>query len=113
MTRKWIHITELSAAMRERARAGKEVKLSPKTALLVAAFLEDRTLRPDRFTVDMYKEGSAIYRLDDKGEIFQIDGWARSSLVGKVTFRALTEAYPDERFSQRRGSWVEADWPKR
>ena len=80
--------------------------LSPETALLVAQLIAPAS--PPAMK-DLYAEGSTIYQLDHRGEIFQIVAWARNALVARTTFEYLCEKYPKESFSQRRRSWVEAD----
>lgn len=68
--------------------------------------------RPD-WTPDLYSEGSCVYRLDDSGEIASIEAWARNSLVAAEAFKALSEQYPKDRFSQRRRGFVERETPEK
>lgn len=114
MGKRWKSTADLAEAMRERAARGRNVTLSPETALLVAQLIAPASPPPmkdphARFRVDLYAEGSTIYQLDHRGEIFQIVAWARNALVARTAFDYLCEKYPKESFSQRRRSWVEAD----
>jgi len=112
MRRKWKDLDELLDALARRAIAGKPATLTPETAALLVNALRDaaEAARPSgRLSVDLYAEGSTIYQLDHRGEIFQIVAWARNALVARTTFEYLCEKYPKESFSQRRRSWVEAD----
>jgi hypothetical protein len=68
--------------------------------------------RPDPWKIDLYSEGSCVYRLDSDGEIESIAAWARSSLVAAEAFKALSEQYPRDRFSQRRRGFVERETPE-
>jgi hypothetical protein len=67
--------------------------------------------RPDPWKIDLYSEGSCVYRLDSDGEIESIAAWARNSLVAAEAFKALVKQYPNDRFEQRRRSHVENETP--
>ena len=116
MPREWTSRAELAQALMQRGEAGREVRLSPQTAILLAQMLMPRATppahidpprRPDPWTIDLHKEGSCVYRLDGAGGIDRIDAWARSTAIGRLALAGLKDAYPKERFEQRRRSWVE------
>jgi len=67
---------------------------------------------PDKFRVDLYSEGSTIYRLDAEGKDLEIVAWARSSLVARAAFLHLLKEYASDQFMQRRRSWIEGDGQK-
>lgn len=106
---RWRSVAELAAAMSDRALSGKRVILSPDTARMIAMLLDEPARPSSRFRVDLYDEGSCIYQIDGKGEVFRIDAWARSSLVAGAAFEALKAANPTISYSQRRGAWVEGE----
>jgi hypothetical protein len=109
MTR-WKSLPAFLAKLKAKAGAGENILLSPQTARVLILLLEER--KPQRRTpwsVDLYSEGSCIYRLDVKGEILQIEAWARGTIAGRAALASLKEHNPRERFSQRRGSWVEGE----
>jgi hypothetical protein len=109
--------SELAAAFRRRSAEGKFTRLTPETALLVAAALEAFAPKPepvqlhqspdDRLRVDVYSTGSAVYRLRRDGGIAEVVAWARSTLVARTAYEKLVEQYPGESFMQKRRSWVE------
>lgn len=115
MERRWTTLDDLGAQFVERAMRGKSSTLSPATAKLVGeALIRASAPRPaprprdKRFDVDVFSEGSAIYRLLS-GEIDETVAWAQNALVAYTAFDALVERYPKDVFSQRRRSWVERD----
>lgn len=108
--------------LRQRARVGYGTRLSAETALLVAEALGAYAPAPpappppaparaheERFWVDMYAVGSCIYKLDHRGEIFEIAAWARSTLVAHAAYDKLVEQYETDRFLQKRRSWIERE----
>jgi hypothetical protein len=108
----------LGDIFRQRAAAGWTTLLSPKTTILVAEALDAYAPKPPeqeyrdpdaRFSVNVFKSGSAIYRLDRDGEIFEVAAWARSTSVARSAFDRLIEQYPNDRFMQKRRSWVERE----
>jgi hypothetical protein len=109
MTR-WGSLPALVAAMKAKAVSGENIVLSPQTARLLIMLLDSKPkLQRNTWNIDLYSEGSCIYRLDDKGEIFQIEAWARGTIAGRAALASLKEQNPKERYSQRRGSWVEGE----
>ena len=56
------------------------------------------TPRPNPCHIDLYSEGSCIYRLDRNGEIVSIEAWSRNSLMPSQAFEALANG---EAVSQR------------
>lgn len=108
-------LQQLASILRQRAGAGWNTPLSPETAMLVADALYAYAPPPApahrgpgaHYCVDMFKDGSTVYRLHRDGEIFQIDAWARSTLVAGTAYDELVKRYPNERFMQKRRSWVE------
>ena len=111
-------IRELADIFRQRAGAGWTTLLSPATTHLVADALDAYVPKPppapvkrpgDQLRVDLYAEGSTIYRLTRQGEIFELVAWARNSLVARVAFDELVRRYPRDHFSQRRRSFEEGD----
>ena len=115
MRKTWKDAEELADAMKARAEAGKNVVLSPPTALWLARQLHNSIAQhrapkmKSKFDVDLHGEGSTIYRLDSAGEIDRIDAWARSTAVGRAALESLKEKYPADSFMQKRGSWVEGE----
>lgn len=115
MRKTWDEAAELADAIKARAESGRNVVLSPLTALWLAAQLHNSISRhraPKRKSktdVDLYSEGSSIYRLTETGDIEQVDAWARSAMVGRAALVALGRQYPDKRFEQRRRAWVEGE----
>lgn len=109
MSRNWKDMAELGAAIRERAAAGKQVVLSPETALRVAATLAPASRRPVNGFIDPFSEGSSVYRVNEQNDILELVAFARSALVARAAFDHLCERYPNESYSQRRRAWVEAD----
>lgn len=109
MTR-WKSLPDLIAAMKEKTGAGENIVLSPRTARMLILLL-DKSDQPkprhDPWTVDLYSEGGCVYRIDEKGEIFQIEAWARSATTAGAALKLLKEQNPTQRYSQRRGGWVE------
>lgn len=106
----------LADIFRQRAGAGWNTPLSPETTYLVADALDAYAPKPPepeykgpgaRFHVDMFAQGSTIYRLFDNGEIFEIAAWARSTAVAGAAFDELVRRYPTEQYMQKRRSWVE------
>ena len=112
MSREWISSTDLARAMAGRARSGKNVVLSPETALAVVEHLEGPAASrgpTDRWSVDVHTQGSAVYRLNDKGEAAEIMAFAPNTLVAGAAFEFLCKHYPEDSFSQRRRGLVEAE----
>lgn len=110
MHRKWKDLDELLDALARRAIAGKPATLTPETAALLVNALRDaaEAARPSgRLSVDLYAEGSTIYRLDQAGEAEEVVGWAKNALVARAALEELKRRYPEARFMQRRRSWVE------
>ena len=106
MDRTW-KTADLAAALRARAEAGKVVRLSPSTARLIAGLI-DQSQRPrDLSDINHFSEGSAVFRLDHRGEIAEIVAFARSALAAKAAFEYLCENYPNESYMQKRRAWVE------
>lgn len=83
--------------------------ISPETARLIATLIESQRQYRDRFQIDVHSQGSAVYKLDAKGEIEEAVAFARNSLVARAAFNELCARYPKDSFSQRRRSWVEAE----
>jgi len=114
----WESVHELADKLRQRASVAWNTVLSPATTLLVADALDQYEPAPpseplpprphSKFHVDMFSQGSTVYRLF-KGEIHEISAWAESSIVAGVAFEKLVEQYPNERFLQKRRSWVERE----
>lgn len=111
---------QLADILRQRAGVGWNTILSAETAILVAEAMEAYAPAPpapppaprakspgERFHIDLFSSGSAIYRLDDRGEIFEAKAWARNSLVAGVAFEKLVKDHPNDRYIQKRGSWIE------
>jgi hypothetical protein len=107
MKRKWSSATELADALRARAGEGLTTVVSPETAKLIAFLIDPPRRPPDRFHIDAYAQGSAIYKLDAKGEIDEVVAFAKSTLTARAAFLELCESNPRYSFSQRRKSWVE------
>jgi hypothetical protein len=103
----WANLADLLTAMRSRSEAGRNIVLSPETAAVIIAALEPRPHKPTPWQIDLYKEGSCVYRLDAKGEVFRIDAWARNTIAARGALNVLKERHPQEQFSMRRGAWVE------
>lgn len=93
--------------MRNRADRGQNVVLSPDTARLVAALIEERTVPKVRSLIDPFSEGSAVYRLDHRGEIAEIVAFARNALAAKAAFEYLCAYNPNESYLQKRRAWIE------
>lgn len=108
MERRWISTSELADAIKARAAKGKTVTLSPETAQLVAQVLEGRQITMPA-TVDVFSQGSAVYRVNEKGDIAEIVAFARSALAARAAFDYLCNRDPRASFEQRRRAWVEAD----
>lgn len=97
-------IAILADILRRRAAVGWYSRLSPETAMLVADALQAYGPKPDpqpasqspvwRLSVDMYAQGSMIFRLDAKGELAEVVAWARSSLVAGAAYERLMQQYP-------------------
>ncbi len=106
---RWKSLEELVVAMRKKASAGQTIVLSPATAWLLIQMLDrpDKGAKRDRWRVDLYEEGSCIYQLDAKGEIFRVEAWARGTIAARAALESLREKNPMERYSQRRRGWVE------
>jgi hypothetical protein len=104
---RWASLADLLTAMRSWVEAGRTVVLSPETANIIIMALEPRPAAPSRWDIDLYKEGSCIYQLDSKGEIFRLDAWARNTIAARGALDVLKERHPNESFSMRRGAWVE------
>jgi len=112
-------ILGLADKFRQRAAAGWTTLLSPDTTMLISQALEEyapkhpplpaRMPQPSRFDVDMYSSGSTIYKLTASGDILEIVAWAQNSLVARVAFDELVGRYPNDRFMQKRRSWVERE----
>jgi hypothetical protein len=111
-------IQRLADIFRQRAMVGWTTLLSPETTILVAEALDAYAPKPPeqeyrdpdaRFSVNVFKSGSAIYRLDRDGEIFEVAAWAKSTSVARSAFDRLLEQYPNDRFMQKRRSWVERE----
>jgi hypothetical protein len=63
----------------------------------------------DRWSVDLYSEGTCVYELDAAGEVVGIVAWARNSLAAAAAFDEICKRQPGTSFSRRRRSHVEAD----
>lgn len=109
MSRKWNSAAELAAALRARADEKRNTVLSPDTARLIALLLEAPRQHRDRPWVDVHAQGSAIYKLDAKGDIEEVVAFASNSIVARAAFNELCASYPRYSFSQRRRSWVEEE----
>jgi hypothetical protein len=112
MPHEWKSLRHLAEAVRRKARAGKNVVLSPETALAVAEHLDGRppSRGPDRLSnIDAFTQGSAVYRLYPNGERAELIAFASSALVARAAFDYVCERYPEDSFSQRRRAWVEAE----
>lgn len=111
MPHEWKSATDLAYAMAARARAGKNVLLSPETALAVAEHLAGPAIRgpTSKWNIDVYTQGSAIYRLNDKGEPAEVMAFAGNALVARAAFDYLCKHNPEDSFSQVRRAWVEAE----
>ena len=95
--------------MRKRATSGRNVVLTPETALSLCSFIEDTGRPLMRGIVAPFDEGSAVYRVDDKGDIVELVAFARSALVARAAFDYLCDRFPEGSYSQRRRAWVEAE----
>ncbi|MET3790635.1 hypothetical protein ABID37_000826 [Aquamicrobium terrae] len=62
-----------------------------------------------RSWIDVHAQGSAIYKLDAKGDIEEVVAFASNSIVARAAFNELCASYPRYSFSQRRRSWVEEE----
>lgn len=110
MRRAWKNLDELLAALARRAVAGKPVTLTPETTALLVNALRAATSSEksrERLAVDLYSEGSTIYRLNQAGESEEVVAWGRNALVARAALEELKRRYPGARFIQCRRSWVE------
>lgn len=114
-------LRQFANIFRQRAKAGWVTPLSPETGFLVAAALDAYAPAPPpipqpprdrRLYVNMFSQGSTVYRMR-KGEEVEIEAWARSSLVAGVAFEELVRRNPDEEYMQRRRAWVERNMQER
>ncbi len=109
MPREWKSDLELALAMQEKAIAGENVVLSPETAYYLCGLMTPKPEGPGaRFRIDVHADGSAIYELDAAGEIKTVVAFARNASVARAAFDYLCKEYPEDSFSQRRRSWIEA-----
>ena len=108
----------LADIFRQRAGVGWNTPLSPETAMLVADALDAYAPKPPapeysgpgrRTSFDAFGKGSSIFRLFRDGEIMEVAAWAQNTLVARAAFDRLIEQYPNDRFMQKRRSWVERE----
>lgn len=100
---------ELADAIRAQAAAGRNVVLSPETALRLTQCLDTAPRRASIWNINVHVEGSTVYLLDARGEIAEVVAFAKSALVARAAFEYLCENHPNESYSQRSGARVEAE----